>query len=151
MLILMISPYAIARILSAAMDREFDFHQAAAIGLTILFVFTGIGHFIKTVPMAEMLPPWVPGRVLLVYLTGILEFAIAAGFIMKKSRRLTGWISAVILIFIFPANVYAAIYHIPMGGHEWGPVYLLFRAPLQVVILFWVYWFAIRQANKAST
>ncbi len=100
--------------------------------------------------MAEIIPPWVPQRVFLVYLTGILEFAIAAGFLMKKTKRLTGWISAVILIFIFPANVYAAIYRIPMGGHEWGPVYLIFRAPLQVVTLFWVYWFSIRQPNKTS-
>jgi hypothetical protein len=32
-----------------------------------------------------------------------------------------------------------------MGGHEWGPVYLLIRAPLQAIIVFWVYWFTIRQ------
>ncbi len=147
MLILMIGPYAVARLLSAALHHEFDLQRAAALGLTILFVFTGMGHFIMTEPMAAMLPPWVPERELLVYLTGFMEFAIAAGFLAKKTRRFTGWFAAVMLILFFPANVYAAINHIPMGGHAWGPVYLLIRAPLQVVILLWIYWFAISQSD----
>jgi uncharacterized membrane protein len=54
-----------------------------------------------------------------------------------------------VLVLFFPANIYAAINRIPMGGHELGPVYLLVRAPLQVMILFWVYWFTIRQPNPA--
>ncbi len=145
MLVLMISPYAVARIMSAVLHREFDLQRAACIGLTILFVFTGIGHFIKTASMAAMLPPWVPMREIQVYLTGLLEFAMAAGFLVKKTRRMTGWISAFMLILFFPVNVYAAINHIPLGGHAWGPIYLLIRAPIQLIILFWIYWFSIKQ------
>jgi len=60
------------------------------------------------------------------------------------------WLVAVsVLVLFFPANIYAAINHIPMGGHARGPVYLLIRAPLQVIILSWVYWFTIRQPNTA--
>ena len=149
MLVLMIGPYAIARLLSVVTRRQFDLRGAAAIGLTLLFIFTGIGHFIQTEPMSQMLPPWVPGRVLLVYLTGILEFALAAGFVARKPRRLTGWIATVILVLFFPANIYAAIYQVPIGGHARGPVYLLIRAPLQIAMLLWVYWFAIKQPNPA--
>ena len=149
MLVLMIAPYLVGRVVSAVMHRTFDAHGLAAIGLGILFIFTGIGHFIQTAPMVQMLPPWVPARTLLVYLTGGLEFAIAVGFLVPKSRRFTGWVAAVVLVLFFPANIYAAINHIPMGGHAWGPVYLLIRAPLQVIVLFWVYWFTIRQPNTA--
>ena len=149
MLILMMAPYQVVHIVSAVTRRDFDARGAAAIGLGILFIFTGIGHFIQTEPMAQMLPPWVPERTLLVYLTGCLEFAIALGFLVPKSRRLSGWVAVVVLVLFFPANIYAAINHIPMGGHAWGPVYLLIRAPLQVIILFWVYWFTIRQPNTA--
>jgi len=145
MLVLMMAPYVIVRLLSAATGGPFNTRAAAAIGLGILFVFTGIGHFIQTGPMAQMLPPWVPERVLLVYLTGILEFAIALGFFIPASRYLTGWVAAAVLILFFPANIYSAINTIPMGGHEWGPVYLLVRAPLQIIIVFWVCWFTIRR------
>lgn len=149
MLVLMMAPYLVVRIVSAVTRRDFDVRNAAAVGLGILFIFTGIGHFIQTEPMAQMLPSWIPERTLLVYLTGVLEFAIAAGFLIPKFRRFTGWVAAVILILFFPANIYAAINHVPMGGHAWGPVYLLIRAPLQAIILFWVYWFTIRPPNTA--
>jgi uncharacterized membrane protein len=149
MLVLMTAPCIVSRIVSAVTGRVFNVRGAAAIGLGILFIFTGIGHFIQTEPMAQMLPPWVPERTLLVYLTGGLEFAIAVGFLAPKSRRFTGWVAAIVLVLFFPANIYAAINHIPMGGHAWGPVYLLIRAPLQIIILFWVYWFTIRRPNTS--
>ncbi|HSA71267.1 MAG TPA: hypothetical protein VLD15_01055 [Burkholderiales bacterium] len=123
--------------------------DAAAIGLALLFLFTGSGHFLQTGLMAEMLPPWVPARVALVYLTGVLEFALAIGFFIPETRRSAGWMAAAVLILFFPANIYAAINHVPMGGHAWGPVYLLVRAPLQIVILAWVYWFSIRRSPSA--
>lgn len=148
MLVLMMAPYVIVRIVSALMRRDFDARAAAAIGLGIMFIFTGIGHFIQTKPMARMLPPWVPERTLLVYLTGVLEFAIAFGFFVPKFRRLVGWVAVAALVLFFPVNINAAINHIPVGGHVWGPVYLLIRGPLQVLILFWVYWFTIRQHSQ---
>ncbi len=149
MLLLMMAPYLAVHVLSAITRRDFDFRGAAAIGLGVLFIFTGIGHFILTEPMAQMLPLWVPERMLLVYLTGVLEFAIAAGFFVPRSRRFTGWVAAIVLVLFFPTNIYAAINLVPMGGHAWGPVYLLIRAPLQAIILFWVYWFTVRQRKTA--
>lgn len=146
MLALMMAPYLVVRGTAGFTHRDFDARGAAAIGLGMLFIFTGIGHFIRTEPMVQMLPPWVPARVQLVHLTGVLEFAVAGGFFIRNSRQFAGWVAAVMLIAFFPANIYAAINHVPMGGHSWGPVYLLVRAPLQAIILFWVYWFTIRQA-----
>lgn len=144
MLVLMLAPWLTAVALNAAADRKFDVRNAAAIGLGILFFFTGIGHFVQTQPMVQMLPPWVPERLLLVHASGILEFAIALGFLIPKVRRATGLAAAAVLILFFPLNIYAALNYVPMGGHAWGPVYLLIRAPLQAIILGWVYWFTIR-------
>jgi uncharacterized membrane protein len=150
MLVLMLAPYLVFRLLSMATHRDFDARRAASIGLTLLFIFTGVGHFIETGPMSQMLPPWVPARVPIIYLTGILEFGIAIGFLFEKFRYPTGWAAAAVLVLFFPGNIYAAINHIPMGGHVWGPVYLLIRAPLQAIIVLWVYWFTIRQPSTMS-
>ncbi|RUO26547.1 hypothetical protein CWE09_07515 [Aliidiomarina minuta] len=150
MLALMMTPYLLAWGMSAASHREFNTRSAAAIGLSALFIFTGIGHFVQTEAMVQMLPSWVPMRLGLVYGSGLLEFTIALGFLISNYRRLAGWLAAAVLILFFPANIYAALNYIPMGGHEWGPVYLLIRAPLQVAILVWVYWFTIRQPTNIS-
>ncbi len=144
LLVLMMGPYATARFLLAVLHVRLDPARAAVFGLALLFAFTGVGHFVQTEPMVQMLPPWVPTRTLLVYATGFLEFAIAAGFLFRKTIYPAGWIAAIALILFFPANIYAAIRHVPMGGHADGPMYLLIRAPLQAIILFWVYGFTLK-------
>jgi uncharacterized membrane protein len=138
MLVLMVAPFLVYRS-----------RAAGAAGLGLLFFFTGSGHFLQTEVMALMLPPWVPAPVALVYLTGVLEFALAIGFIIPETRRSAGWMAAAVLVLFFPANIYAAMNHVPMGGHAWGPVYLLVRAPLQLAILLWVYWFTLRRPEPA--
>ena len=113
--------------------------RPAAAGLGLLFLFTASGHFLQTGPMVQMLPPWVPAREALVYATGVLEIAIALALFFRRSRLAAAWAAAAVLVAFFPANVYAALQHAPMGGHAWGPVYLLVRAPLQLFILWWTW------------
>lgn len=150
MLLLMTAPLALARAWAGIAHRPFDPRGAAAIGLALLFLFTGIGHFARTEPMSLMLPAWVPERVFLIYLTGVLELAIAGAFLVKGSRGWAGWAAAAVLVLFFPANIYAAIHHVPFGGHAMGPAYLLVRAPLQLAILAWVYWFTIRRPRPGA-
>lgn len=145
MLALLVGPYLAARLLG-----KFDPRAAAAYGLSLLFVFTGVGHFLQTEAMAQMLPPWVPARVPLVHLTGVLEWGLALGVFIPETRRSAGWMALAVLIVFFPVNVYAALNHVPMGGHAWGPEYLLVRAPLQLAIVLWTYWFTIREPRRVE-
>lgn len=47
-------------------------------------------------------------------------------------------------------NIYAAVNHVPMGDHAWGPVYLLIRVPLQLILIFWTYWFTIKWHKETN-
>jgi uncharacterized membrane protein len=128
-----------------------DYVEAGLIGLSIAFGFFAVGHFVRTAPMSEMLPPWVPNRVVLIYATGALEIFLALALMVQKSRRLAGWSCIAVLVLFFPANIYAAFNKVGMGGHLWGPVYLFVRTPLQIILIVWTYWFAIRrQTNERS-
>ena len=147
MLALMMTPALLVRIWAATTGRPTNVRPAAAVGLALLFSFTASGHFIQTDAMALMLPAWVPARVALVYLTGLLEIAIAVAFFVPRYRKMAGWVAMAVLVIFFPANIYAAIERVPMGGHAWGPAYLLIRAPLQLAILWWVYRFTVRPAQ----
>lgn len=127
-------------------------HAAAGVtGLAIAFVFFGIGHFVRTAGMVDMLPPWVPFREAIVYLTGLWEFAIAAALVAPSTRRLAGLAALASLVVFFSANVYAALNYTGLGGHASGPSYLLVRAPVQVILIAWTYWFALRRhASKVA-
>ena len=115
------------------------------ISLAVLFLFTSLGHFATTGDMAAMLPPWVPNRVAIVYVTGLLEMAGAVGLLVPRVSRLAGMCLLLFLIAVFPANVYAAFARAPMGGHEAGPMYLLVRGPFQLLLMWWTWHFAVRR------
>jgi uncharacterized membrane protein len=151
MLLLMTAPWAVAWAWNRrGAGPRLDPAGAAATGMALLFLFTASGHFLQTDAMVSMLPDWVPGRVALVQATGVLELAMAAGFAWPRTRRATGWLGIAVLVLFFPANVHAALTHAPMGGHAWGPVYLLVRAPLQLAIVWWTWRFVLQAPHAPS-
>ena len=115
------------------------------VGIALVFAFTGVGHFIKTSAMTQMLPGLVPMRVSLVYLTGVFELLAAVAILIPPLSRYVGLALCVFLLLIVPSNIYAALERVDFGGHAAGPIYLLVRIPLQFFLIGWIYWFAIRQ------
>jgi uncharacterized membrane protein len=112
--------------------------------LALVFAFTGIGHFVKTDAMAEMLPESIPGRRALILASGIFELLLAMLLLAWPKSLLLGITIIGFLMAIFPANVYAAVRRVPFGGHSAGPIYLLVRAPVQLLLILWTYWFMVR-------
>jgi len=99
--------------------------------------------------MVEMLPPWVPFRLALVYLTGLLELLIGIGLFLPRYQVFAGKVAIVVFVVFFPANVYAALNGIGLGGHQWGPIYLLIRGPLQIILIAWAYFLCVKGHNKS--
>lgn len=112
----------------------------ARVGLSLFFIFTASGHFIKTEEMAAMLPAFVPNRVAIIIVTGILELLGAIGVWIPRLKRITGLCLMLMLIGFLPANIYSAINHIEFGGHGSGPAYLLVRIPFQLLVIAWAYY-----------
>lgn len=139
-LTLLVTPLALAAIYAAVYAKPLDYSRYAGMGLGAVFIFAALGHFVRTGPMVDMLPPWVPMRELLVYGSGVLEFVIAGGLLTHRYRKTAAVLAMIVLVVFFPANVYAAIHHTGMGGHRWGPVYLWIRTPLQLILIAWAYW-----------
>ena len=119
--------------------------RRARVGLSLFFTFTAIPHFISTEQMAAMIPPFIPYRIELVYVTGVLELLGAIGIWIPRLERLTGFLLILMLICLLPANIYAAINRVDFGSYATGPVYLLVRVPFQFFVIWWTY-FATEQA-----
>jgi uncharacterized membrane protein len=111
----------------------------AKVGLSLFFLFTSLGHFIKTEEMSAMVPPVIPYPAELIYITGVLELLGAIGVWIPRLTRLTGLCLILMLIGLLPANIYSALHRVDFGGHGSGPAYLLLRVPFQLFAIWWTY------------
>lgn len=75
---------------------------------------SGIFHFTHTAAFATMVPPIFPNPALCVLLTGFIEFAGAIGLLVPRITRTASTCIALLMVAVFPANIYAA--HRTVGG-----------------------------------
>ncbi len=114
------------------------------VSLAIMLLATGIAHFTSTDVMVEMLPEFLPLKREIIYLTGVLELSAAIGLLIDKTAKLTSVLLIIFFIAILPANIIGSLKQVSLGGMEIGAIYLLFRIPLQILFIFWAYYFGIR-------
>jgi uncharacterized membrane protein len=143
-LLLLLSLLVIRYVIFTGLSRWTGFETAATIrariGISLFFAFTALGHFVRAEEMSAMLPPAVPYRLPIVYVTGILELLGATVLWVPGLLRPTGTCLILMLVCFLPANIYSAIYRIDFGGHGAGPAYLLVRIPFQLFLMWWIYW-----------
>ncbi|GAA4217439.1 DoxX family protein [Actinocatenispora rupis] len=82
-------------------------------GLFLLFLIAASGRVgPPRAALVAMVPPRLPRPALLVALTGVLEVAGAVGLLLPATYRLAAFLLGLLLIAVFPANVYAARHHV---------------------------------------
>jgi uncharacterized membrane protein len=84
--------------------------QAVAVGLAAMFAMTAVAHFVPTMrrDMIAIVPPGLPAAGLLVTITGVLELLGAAGLLYPPTRVASAGCLFVLMLAMFPANIYAA-------------------------------------------
>jgi len=125
-----------------------DWRAAARRGLAVMFSFTGFTHFTDLRhDYAAMAPPPLTGQLWVIYLTGLLEIAGAVGLLLHGTRRLAGIGLFLLLLVLFPANVYAAMQGVQFRGAP--PTNLWLRGVIQAVFLLAVWWSAVARPAAA--
>jgi uncharacterized membrane protein len=91
-------------------DYADSWPAAIAIGLAAMFVVTGVAHFVNPLrrDMIAIVPPRLPAAGLLVTITGVLELLGAAGLLYPPTRVAAAVSLFVLMLVMFPANVYAS-------------------------------------------
>ncbi|QBD83696.1 hypothetical protein EPA93_36835 [Ktedonosporobacter rubrisoli] len=117
-----------------------DLKKCAAYAMAALFVFTSVSHFISPVrdDLIRMVPDFVPFPAQIVFITGILELLGAIGLLIPAMRRAAAICLILLLIGMFPANVYAALRDISLLGEPATPLWL--RVPEQIVYIGMLLW-----------
>tara|TARA_B100000780_G_C21105897_1_gene446559 strand:- start:153 stop:524 length:372 start_codon:yes stop_codon:yes gene_type:complete len=72
------------------------------------YVWVGLKHFIDTSFFLKIMPPSFPWHKESVYISGFLEILFGAGIIVKRTRFHASWGIILLLIAIYPANIYLA-------------------------------------------
>jgi uncharacterized membrane protein len=146
-LLLLLVPWLAFRAAGAlGVTRFAGWRSSAAHALAVMLVFTGAAHFVPdsvtVMPshddLTAMVPPFVPAPDLMVYATGVLELAGAAGLVLRATRRLAGRCLALLFVCLIPANIHAAAAGIPLNGDPATPLW--FRIPEQAVYIAVALW-----------
>lgn len=139
--------FVVSLLLTRLITGSFDYLLSGRIAMAVMLFFTAIGHFAFTKGMTMMMPGFVPFKKQLVWFTGFVEIAAAAGLLVPAVQQTTAWLLIAFFVLILPANINAALKHIDYqkGTYEGpGAAYLWFRVPLQLLFIGWVYWFALK-------
>lgn len=116
------------------LPAQFDWLTSLRLALAGMFLLTASAHWGKRRrDIIAMVPPAFPRPDLLVTVTGVLELAGAVGLMLPIAVPYATLGLCLLLLAVFPANVYAARQHFSIAGR---PVAALFpRALLQLVFL----------------
>ncbi|MBA2559489.1 MAG: DoxX family protein [Propionibacteriales bacterium] len=110
--------------------------------LAVVFLTSGSVHLVRPAPFERIVPHALPAKRTLVYVSGIAELACAAGLVIPSTRRVSGLVSAGLLVAVFPANLQMTFDVFRSRGPV-AKTLALARLPLQVP--------AIRTAWRAWT
>lgn len=105
----------------------------------IAFIIAGINHFINPDFYLKIMPPYLPWHLFLVYLSGIFELILGVMLLIPKTQKLAAWGLILLLIAVFPANIYMTMN--PDKFSEISPLLLYLRLVIQFVLIAWAYWF----------
>ena len=83
------------------------------------------------------MPPMFPLHLEAVYLSGLFEILGGVGVLIARTRSIAGWGLLVLLIAVYPANIYMAL--TPEAFPDIPLFVLYFRLALQFLFFYWAY------------
>ena len=146
-LVVLLSSFIITIFMVKIIKKEYDLALSARIAMSVMLLFTAIGHFAFTKGMSMMIPKFIPNKETFVHLTGIFEILLAISLLIPRLKYISGWTLIVFLLLMLPANIYASINNINYQKGTFdgnGLAYLWFRIPLQFLFIIWTYFSTIR-------
>ncbi|NWL89115.1 MULTISPECIES: hypothetical protein [unclassified Paenibacillus] len=119
-------------------------------GLAAMFMLTGTVHFVYLrTELIDMVPPVLPYPGLIVTITGVLEWIGAIGLLWRPTVLWASGGLSLLLIAMFPANLYIAINGLYTSPED----ALIPRTLMQILFLsvgvsIWTYYFRHRSIRK---
>ena len=118
--------------------------------ISLLFIAAGANHFRSPALYTQIMPPYLPFPLALVYISGVAEIAGGVGAAIPHTRRAAGWGLLALLLAVFPANIYMATNRVVPGDYSIPDALLWARLPLQFALMFWVWSATLRPTSNKN-
>ena len=103
------------------------------------YISAGLLHFTNTNWFLQIVPPYLPLKLELVYVSGFFEIIFGLMLVLPSWRYYAGWGLVLLLIAVYPANIYLAQTNGAAMNTSalvaWG------RLPFQFLFIGIAYWY----------
>ena len=123
----------------------FPYHPSARAfarySLGVFMAVASIPHFTSPRIYLPIMPPVLPAPMFWIVASGVCEALLAVMCFVPQPavQGLAAWGVTLLLVAIFPANVWAAVSKEAQRGMRMPPWFAWVRLPIQVVFLYWSY------------
>ena len=117
---------------------RFSIEIGSIILMSIFYVGVGIKHFTNPMWFIRIVPPILPYKLSLVYISGFFEILFGILILFPTTRYIAAWGLIFLLIAVFPANIYLAITN--GAALNTTPLVAWGRLPFQFIFIAIAYW-----------
>ena len=106
--------------------------------MSLFYILGGIKHFTNVDWYMKIMPPYLSYHKELVYLSGAFEIILGIMLVFEKTRFIAGWGLIMLLIGVFPANIYLA--QTNGSAINISPAMAWGRLPIQALFIAIAHW-----------
>ena len=106
--------------------------------MSIFYIGIGFKHFTNPMWFVKIVPPILPYKLSLVYISGFFEILFGTMLLFPYTRYVAAWGLIMLLIAVFPANIYLAMTN--GAALNTTPLIACGRLPFQFVFIGIAYW-----------
>ena len=109
--------------------------------MSLFYIAAGLRHLLDASWFVQIMPPYLPYHYELVYISGFFEIFFGILLLIPSYRSLAGWGLILLLVAVYPANIYLAFNETPqnaLGVSAFMASWV--RLPMQFIFIALAYW-----------
>ena len=116
--------------------------------LSVMYIIIGIKHFTSLEYFINIMPPFIPFKEFAVYFTGLIEIFGGLMLLSKSTRKIGAFLIIILLLIVFPANIYLYISEDPRHLIGISQNQALLRIPFQIPLIMIAIWHSQKASHK---
>ena len=116
--------------------------------IALFYISAGVTHFTNYDFFEALVPPILVFKSEIVYVSGVIEIVLGLLLCFKKTRHKAAWGIVLLLIIVFPANLYLYFSDVPRQALGISINQAFNRLPFQIPLLIIAYWHSIEKSSK---